>query len=134
MQYFLAKTEPSTYSILDLEKEKQTTWSGVRNAQAVSALKQMKQGDKIFIYHSGAEASICGLAEVLGNSRPDPKDIKSWLVDFKFLEKFEEPLVTLKQIKQTELFKNFALVKQSRLSTMLVPENFVTWFFKQKGK
>lgn len=131
MNYYLAKTEPSTYSIDDFEKEKITTWSGVRNPQAVKALKEMKKGDKVLIYHSGA-GSIVGLASVLGNGRPDLKDEKSWLVDFKFEKKFNEPFVTLQEIKQSNLFNDFALVRQGRLSTMSVSEKFVAWL-KEKG-
>src|SRR4051812_28089275 len=97
--YFLAKTDPETYSISDLEKEKVAVWSGVRNPQAVKVLKTMKKGDRVLIYHSQGEACIVGLAEVVGNSRPDPKDAKSWLVDFKFLRKFSEPFVSLRMIK-----------------------------------
>lgn len=129
--YFLAKTDPDTYSILDFQKEKVITWSGVRNAQAVAVLKSMQKGDKVLIYHSQGEGTIRGLAEVLGNGRPDLKDQKSWLVDFKFVKLFTEPFVNLKQIKQTGLFEDFKLVRQSRLSTMLVPNNFITWLKKQ---
>lgn len=132
MKYFLAKTDPETYSIDDLEKEKQTTWNGVRNPAAVKALKNMKKGDKVFIYHSQGEGSIRGLAKVIGNSRPDPKDDKSWLVDFKFIRSFSDPYVTLKDIKASGQFNDFALVRQGRLSTMEVPEKFVGWL-KQKG-
>lgn len=131
MKYFLAKTEPSTYSIDDLEKEKTTTWSGVRNPQAVNVLKQIKKGDKVLIYHSGS-GTITGLAFVLGNGRPDLKDEKSWLVDFKFEKKFSQPFVTLQEIKQSNLFEDFALVRQGRLSVMLVPEKFLIWL-KKKG-
>lgn len=129
--YFLAKTDPESYSILDFQKEKNTTWSGVRNAQAVAVLKSMKKGDLVLIYHSQGEGTIRGLAEVLGKGRPDLKDQKSWLVDFKFIKLFNEPYINLKQIKQTGLFEDFKLVRQSRLSTMLVPNNFVNWLKKQ---
>src|ERR1700679_1298288 len=99
MNYFLAKTEPHAYSIDDLEKEKITIWNGIKNPQAVKALKAMKKGDRVLIYHSGGEAAIRGLAEVAGKSRPDPKNEKSWLVDFKFIRKFNEPYITLRDIK-----------------------------------
>ncbi len=131
MKYFLAKTDPKTYSIDDLQKEGETTWDGVRNPQAIIFLKQMQKGDKVFIYHSQGEGAIVGLAEVIGNSRPDPKDAKSWLVDFKFLKKLNEPFVTIKDIKAEGNLKNFRLVSQSRLSTMDVPENVVEWLGKQ---
>lgn len=130
MQYFLAKTEPDTYSIDDLAKEKTTTWNGVRNAQAVIALKAMKRGDKVLIYHSGGESCIVGLARVSGNSKPDPKDPKSWLVDFSFIKKFKKSIL-LKDIKATKKFANLALVKQSRLSTMAMPSNFINWLKTQ---
>jgi predicted RNA-binding protein with PUA-like domain len=132
MNFFLAKTDPSTYSIENLAEEGVTTWSGVRNPQAVQALKAMKKGDRVFIYHSEGEGAIRGLASVVGNSRPDPEDDRSWLVDFKFVRAFREPYVTLKAVKAEKRFKNFALVKQSRLSTMAVPENFVAWL-RERG-
>ena len=129
--YFLAKTDPETYGIGDLEKEGTTTWSGVKNPQAVAALKEMKKGDLVLIYHSQGQGAIRGLAEVVGNSRPDFKEEKSWLVDFKFLKKFGEPFITLKAVKESGLFEDFALVRQGRLSTMRVPANFVNWLKKQ---
>jgi len=131
MKYFLAKTDPDTYSIYDLEKEKITTWSGVRNAQAVMVLKSMKKGDKVLIYHSQGEGAIRGFAEVVGNGRPDPEDAKSWLVDFEFIKRLSEPYITLKEIKSSGLFKDFALVYHSRLSTMAVPASFIAWAKKR---
>lgn len=131
MNYYLAKTDPDTYSIEDFAKEKVTTWSGVRNPQAVMVLKAMEKGDKVFIYHSGGEGSIRGLAEVVGKSRPDLKDAKSWLVDFKYLTAYTEPYVTIQDMRVIEKFKDFLLLRQSRLSTMAVPANIVAWL-KQK--
>lgn len=131
MKYFLAKTDPSTYSIDDFAKEKQTTWNGVKNAQAVMALKAMKKGDLVLIYHSQGEGTIRGLAKVIGNSRLDPKEPRSWLVDFKLISKFNEPYITLKEIKQTGLFEDLALVRQGRLSTMEVPLKFIAWLKKR---
>jgi predicted RNA-binding protein with PUA-like domain len=130
MQYFLAKTEPSTYSIDDLQKEKKTSWNGVRNPSAVLALKQMRKGDLVLIYHSGTEKAIVGLAIVLGNSRPDPNDPKSWLVDFGFKKKFGPPFVTLGKIKEQKEFANLPLVRQGRLSTMALPNSFIRWLKK----
>lgn len=131
MKYYLAKSDPETYGIKDLEKEGTTTWNGVKNPTAVGFLKKMEKGDKVLIYHSQGEAAIVGLAEVVGNSRPDPKEPRSWLVDFKYVKTFKEPYITLKQIKETGKFPDFKLVRISRLSTMDVPEEFVTWLKKQ---
>src|SRR3989338_11073318 len=127
MKYFLAKTDPETYSIDDLEREGMTQWDGVRNPQAVKFLKEMKVGDRVLIYHSQGEGDIVGLAQVDGQSRPDPDNTRSWLVDFKFTRKFTVPRVTLKDIKATQQFKDFRLVYQSRLSTMDVPDKFIAY-------
>ena len=133
MTYFLAKTEPGTYSIDDLAREKQTTWDGVTNPQAVRALLEMKEGDRVFIYHSGGASAVVGLAEVVKGGRPDPKNPKSALVDVKFFAKLDPP-VTLAEIKQSKLFDDWALVRQGRLSTMLAPEKFVEWMRQRHPK
>ncbi len=132
MKYYLAKTEPNEYSIDDLQKEGTASWDGVRNPQAVIFLKAMQPGDKVLIYHSGGVSAIAGLAEVVGNSRADSTDPRSWLVDFKFLRKFEEPFITLKQIKESGKFNDSRLVRQGRLSTMEVSGEFIEWL-KQQG-
>ncbi|HEX6895928.1 MAG TPA: EVE domain-containing protein, partial [Bryobacteraceae bacterium] len=62
MKYFLAKTDPETYPIDQLEKEKKTVWDGVNNPQAVRAIRDMRPGDKVFIYHSGGQSAVVGLA------------------------------------------------------------------------
>jgi predicted RNA-binding protein with PUA-like domain len=139
MKYFLAKSDPEEYGIDDLERDKVAEWDGVRNPAAVLVLKSMKHGDRVLIYHSQGEKTIVGLVEVTGDSRPDPKDPKSWLVKFKFIRKFNEPHVTLSQIKQSGLFGKdagdnaFRLTYQSRLSTMHVPQGFIEWLKKQSG-
>ncbi len=136
MKYFLAKSDPGEYGIDDLAREGVATWDGVRNAQAVIFLKMMHKGDRVLIYHSQGQTSIVGLAEVVGESCPDPNDPRSWLVDFKFIRRFEEPFVTLKQIKETGMFgkeSGFRLTYQSRLSTMEVPESFIVWLKNQPG-
>jgi predicted RNA-binding protein with PUA-like domain len=126
MNYFLAKSEPAVYSIDDLERDKQTVWDGVTNPQAVRAIRAMKTGDRVFFYHSGGVSSIVGLAAVRSDAREDPKNPKSAIADFAFLAKFDEP-VTLHEIKQSGKFDDWALVRQSWLSTMEAPEKFVAW-------
>jgi len=131
--FFLAKTDPETYSIEQLERDATTVWDGVRNPQAVRAILQMKKGDRVFIYHSMGQAGIVGLAEVTGDGRADPNDPKLGVADFRFLSRIEPP-VTLKEIKDSGLFADWALVKQSRLSTMTVPDSFVKWFRKLRPR
>src|ERR1700730_17739588 len=126
IRYFLAKSEPSVYSIDDLKRDRRTTWDGVVNPQAVRAIKDMQPGDRVFIYHSGGVSAIVGIALVLSAGRPDPQNAKSALVDLEFLSSLDSP-TTLAEIKQSKLFDDWALVRQSRLSTMAVPEKFLDW-------
>lgn len=125
-QFHLAKTDPETYSISDFEIDKKTVWDGVTNAQAVQSIRQMKKGDKVFLYHSMGESAIVGLARVDSAPRPDPNNPKSAVVDLTFLRRLDPP-TTLRAIKESGLFSEFALVRQSRLSTMACPEEFVDW-------
>jgi predicted RNA-binding protein with PUA-like domain len=130
MKYFLAKSEPAVYSIDDLERDKKTVWDGVKNAQAVRAIREMRPGDRVFIYHSGGVSAIVGVATVKSEPRDDPKDSKSAVVELQYTGRIDPP-ATLAEIKQSKKFEDFALVRQSRLSTMAVPENFVAWMRKR---
>jgi predicted RNA-binding protein with PUA-like domain len=132
-QYYLAKTDPETYSLEQFEKEKRTVWDGVRNAQALQAIRAMKKKDRVFIYHSMGEAAVMGLAMVLSDPRPDPKDPKLTVVELEYLSRFDPP-VTLREIKESKLFDDWALVRQSRLSTMTAPAAFVEWVRKRFPK
>lgn len=131
MRYFLAKTDPGTYAIEDLERERKTVWDGVMNPQAVRAIKDMAPGDKVLIYHSGGNSAIVGLARVSSAPRPDPKQPKSAVADFEYQGRID-PSVTLSEIKHSGLFNDWALVRQGRLSTMAVPEVFIEWLRKQR--
>jgi len=133
MNYFLAKTDPETYSIDDLERDRKTAWDGVRNPQALRSIREMRPGDKVFIYHSQGEAAIVGLGRVASEPRPDPKDNKLVVVDFEFLTRLEPP-TTLREIKASHLFDDWSLVRQSRLSTMAAPKAFVEWMRKKYPK
>ena len=131
MAYFLAKTDPATYSVDDLERDRTTTWDGVRNAAALQAIRAMRPADEILIYHSQGEAAIVGLARVISEPRPDPKDSKSWVVDVAFVRRLQQP-VTLREIKEGHLFDDWSLVRQGRLSTMGVPDNVISWLKVKK--
>lgn len=133
MTYFLAKTDPETYSIDDLEKQKKTSWDGVSNPQAVRAIRDMRTGDRVFIYHSGGNSAVVGLARVASEPRSDPKNPKSAVADFEFLMRLD-PSVSLAEIKQSKQFDDWALVRQGRLSTMAAPEKFVEWMRKKFPK
>jgi predicted RNA-binding protein with PUA-like domain len=131
MNYFLAKTDPETYSIDDLERERRTTWDGVTNPQAVRAIREMHPGDKVFIYHSGL--GVVGMAEVRSESRDDPKNPKSAVVELEYAGRLDPP-ATLAEIKQSHQFDDWALVRQGRLSTMAAPNKFVAWMRKRNPK
>jgi len=126
MSYFLAKTDQDTYSIDQLEREHQTTWDGVTNPQAVRAIREMRPGDRVFIYHSGGVSAVVGMATVRSQPAPDPHNPKSAVVDLEFLCRIAPP-VTLKEIKESKQFEDWALVRQGRLSTMAAPQKFVEW-------
>lgn len=119
MNYWLLKTEPGTFSWSDLQKVKKTTWDGVRNFQARNNLKAMKSGDKAFIYHSGEEKAIVGIAKIVTGPYADPKD-KSWIVvDVAPDTELRNP-VTLVQVKGSKALGAMVLVKNSRLSVQPV--------------
>ena len=126
MAYFLAKSEPGTYSIDDLERDGRTVWDGVTNPQAVRTIREMKPGDRVFIYHSGKETAVVGVARVASEPRPDPKNPKSAVVEVEYAGRVTPP-VTLAEIKGSGQFEDWALVRQGRLSTMAAPDAFVAW-------
>ncbi|MGD9789470.1 MAG: EVE domain-containing protein [Phycisphaerales bacterium] len=129
MAMFLLKTEPGEYSFADLVREKRCVWSGVSNPGALIALRSMRKGDEIFIYHTGNEKAIVGLAKAASNPYEDPERPgttdeglpKFAVVDLMPGKPTKTP-VTLAAIKADTRFAAFGLVKQSRLSAMPVPE------------
>lgn len=126
MPYFLAKTDPETYSIEDFVRDRRTTWDGVTNALAARHISTMAKGDIVFLYHSMGESAVVGLAKVDSAPRLDPNNPKSWVVDMKFTARLTPP-ATLREIKDSGLFSHFDLVRNSRLSTMPCPDDFVAW-------
>ena len=125
MAYWLLKTEPGEYSWDDLKKKgaKGDAWTGVRNFTARNHLKAMKKGDRAFIYHTGGEKQVVGVAEVVRESYPDPTDEKGVFlsVDVKTLEPLPEP-VTLAAVKADKKLADMALVKYGRLSVQPVTD------------
>lgn len=115
MNYWLVKTEPSTYSWDDLRKKGTDTWDGIRNFQARNYLKQMKVGDGVLVYHSGQDKSIQGLAEVLEEAFDDPQDAAWVAVRLKALRPLTRP-IPLSAIQSQPELSQISLLKQSRLS------------------
>lgn len=123
MAFWLLKSEPDCYSYEQLENDKKTAWDGVANNLALKYLRQMKKGDLAFIYHTGDERRIVGVAEVISDPYADPKlqDPKMAVVDVRPMRRITAP-VTLSNIKNNPFFADFLLVKMSRLSVVPVAE------------
>ena len=122
MAYWLCKQEPSSYNIDSLEKEKKTSWDGVHNNLALKHIRAMKKGDLAFFYHSGDERQIVGVMEIVSGAYPNPKekDARFVAIDVKFKNRLKNP-VTLAQIKANKKFKDWDLLRISRLSVMPTP-------------
>lgn len=139
-RYWLFKTEPDTYSVDDLKREGRCGWEGIRNYQARNRLRdEVRAGDQVLIYHSScAVPAVAGLAEVIGEARPDasqfdphspyfdPKsstDNPRWvLVDIVWQESFPN-MLPLKHIKEDPAYAQMELINRSRLSIQHVPED-----------
>ena len=123
MKYWLLKTEPEEWSWRQQLKvgKKGAEWSGVRNFQAAKNLRNMKVGDRCFFYHTGQEKKIVGIAKIIKEAFLDKSD-----KTIKFVSVIVEALyplkreVSLQEIKKDKDFRDFSLVKQSRLSVMQV--------------
>ncbi len=128
MPTLLLKTEPGTYSFADLVRDKKTTWSGVSNAAALIHLRTARPGDECFIYHTGDEKAIVGLAKVSLKPYEDPAqpgrtptgEPKHAVMDIAAVGPAQQPL-TLAAMRADRRFAEFILLKQSRLSVMPVP-------------
>ena len=114
---YLLKTEPSTYSFADLQREKTTVWDGVSNPVALKYLRGMKPGERLVIYHTGDEKSAVGTASVVS---VDASDAQNPQVKIKVGKALAKP-VTLAEVKANVVFSESPLVRQGRLS--VVPLN-----------
>jgi predicted RNA-binding protein with PUA-like domain len=123
---YLLKTEPTAYSFADLEREKETDWTGVTNPQAVKNLAAMKKSDKLVIYHTGDEKTAVGLAHVVSVDLSNPKVP---LVRIAVGPALKRPK-TLAEIKQNPVFDGSPLVRQSRLSVSPLNEEQYDWIVK----
>jgi predicted RNA-binding protein with PUA-like domain len=123
MAHWLIKSEPSSWSWDDQVKSgaKGTAWNGVLNHLAKKHLMAMKKGEQVFFYHSVDEKSIVGIAEIIGEYRPDPTDKtgKFGLVDVKAVKALPHP-VTLEMCKAEKKLAGMVLLNNSRLSVQPV--------------
>ena len=124
VNYWLLKSEPSTWSWEDQVRAGVEMWDGVRNYQARNNLIKMKKKDLCFFYHSVSEKLIIGIVEVVKEHYPDPTDKTGRFVvtNVRAKKKLKRP-VSLEEIKTTPKLSNIALIKQSRLSVMPLTKN-----------
>ena len=137
MAAWLLKTEPGDYSVDDLERDGTTCWDGIGNNAALMHLRTAKPGEQCFVYHTGKEKAVVGIAKIDSPPYADPKanDDKAAVVDLKFVKRLKRP-VTLKEIKADPFFAEWELVRQSRLSVVPTPPEVwkrVVDLSKQKG-
>ena len=126
MNYWLAKQEPSGprgYNILQLQKDKKTIWDGVHNNLALKHIRNMKKNDLVFFYHTGDERQVVGIMSVISEPYPNPKEEnKRFVVVYVKFKRLLKTPVTLDTIKKQKKFKNWELLRISRLSVMPVPK------------
>lgn len=123
MAYWLVKSDPDTYSWVDLIKDKKTDWDGVRNYQARNNLMKMELGDLVLVYESQSTKFVAGISEVTKTHFPDKTtEDERWVaVELSVIKSLSNP-VTLEMIKSTPELSEIALIKQSRLSVMPLTE------------
>jgi predicted RNA-binding protein with PUA-like domain len=120
---WLFKEEPTNYSYDDLARDGRTSWTGVRNPVAQKHLRAVRQGDRIFFYHTGNQKAVVGIAKAAGAAYPDPADTtgRLYAVDVVPVRKLNQP-VTLASIKADKAFASFPLTRIPRLSVMPVSD------------
>jgi predicted RNA-binding protein with PUA-like domain len=120
---YLLKTEPSTYSFEDLQRDGETVWDGISNPQALLNLRSMKKGEKLVIYHSNVGKAAVGTAKVVSVDDSDPKNPKVRLQPVKRLKQEK----TLAEMRDASVFKNSILFRQFRLSVVPLTEEQYDW-------
>jgi predicted RNA-binding protein with PUA-like domain len=135
VNYWLTKQEPKSYNFSSLKKDKKTVWDGVHNNLALKHINAMKKGDLILFYHSGDEKQVVGIMQVTSKPYPNPdeKNERFVVVDVKYKKELKNP-VTLAEIKKQKKFKNWELVRISRLSVMPVPKEIWNYIIKTSKK
>src|SRR5262245_18204801 len=121
MRRWLLKTEPAAYSFAQLQADRRAVWDGVMNPQAMKYITQIQKADQLFIYHTGDEKAVVGIATALSAAYPDPKknDPKLLVFDIALVAPLPRP-VTLAEIKASPRFAGWELVRLPRLSVMPV--------------
>lgn len=123
---YLLKTEPEKYSYSDLERDRETTWDGIKNPQALHSLAAMKKGEKLVIYHSVTDKAVVGTAKVISVDATDPKNP---IVRIAPGKRLKEPR-TLAAMKEAAVFQGSLLFRQFRLSVVPLTEEQYDWLLR----
>jgi predicted RNA-binding protein with PUA-like domain len=130
--HWILKTDADTYTFDQLVRERRTVWDGVSNALALKHIRSMTKGDHAFIYHSGEEKALIGLARIVSDPYPDPKNPSLTVVDLEAGNRLPRP-VTLAEVKADPAFAELGLVRMSRLSVIPVPAEQWTRLMRMAG-
>jgi len=120
---YLLKTEPEKYSYSDLERDGETVWDGIKNAQALNTLAAMKKGEKLVLYHSVTEKAVVGTATVVSVDASDPKNP---IVRIAPGKRLKQPR-TLAQLREAPVFHGSLLFRQFRLSVVPLTAEQYDW-------
>jgi predicted RNA-binding protein with PUA-like domain len=123
-QHWLLKSEPDVYSFDQLVADGKTVWDGIRNFEARNNLRAMKKGDLCLFYHSNDGKAVVGIAKVIGEPRPDPKDAEWTAVEIEPVRALARP-VTLAEMREHRVLANMAMVRRPRISvTPVTPDEY----------
>jgi len=120
---YLLKSEPDVYSFDDLVRDKETMWDGIRNAQALITLRNMKKGEHCIIYHSNVGKEAVGTATVVS---VDPADPKNPVVRLKAGKRLKQPK-SLAAMREAPVFHDSILFRQFRLSVVPLTQEQYDW-------
>jgi predicted RNA-binding protein with PUA-like domain len=120
MSFWLLKADPDDYGWAELETAARATWDGVANNLAQKHMRAARKGDLALVYHTGDEKAVVGLAEIVSDPYPDPKEKGRVVFDLRPLERLACP-VPLAVLRAEARFRDFPLVRMPRLSVMPVP-------------
>lgn len=123
--YRLLKQEPGGprgYSFEAMRRDGKTVWDGVHNNLALKHMNSMRRGDLALFYHTGGERQAVGIVQVTSGAYPNPEEDNERfvVVDVRYKRRLRRP-VTLDEMKAEAAFRNWELLRISRLSVLPVP-------------
>ena len=132
MAFWLLKTEPRDFSWEMLVRDGETLWTGIRNFEARNNLAAMKTGDYAFMYHTGDEKLVIGIAKIMSEAIPDPTGsaTDTWLAIKLVPHIAITRPISLEEIRNTHNLCNMPLVTHARLSVQAVTDDHAQMLMK----